>query len=225
MAASLRALPIGAGQPSAVPVVREETVVADNGILGAAEGMAAKLDRGQRLRIEDVEGQQVSDLVAFLADDVTERFSQANTRKLNNNWLISSGATLYSTKCRPLLAIVEDTVGRHDLQSSACSPYDYPIRFGVTDHASCLAILRHQLERFQIPEHLIPDPFNVFMVSSIDAQTGDIAIETARSRSGDYIVLEALEPCIVATTVCPQDQNECNGGRITPLRVTVSNGR
>lgn len=193
-------------------------------LLGPADGMASRLERGQKLRIEDVEGQQVSDLVVFLADDVTERFSQANTRKLNNGWLISTGDTLYSTKCRPLLAIAEDTVARHDLQSSACSPYDYPIRFGVTDHPSCLAILSNQLERYDIPEHLIPDPFNVFMATSIDAETGGISVEAARSGSGDYIVLEALEDCIVALTVCPQDQNDCNGRRITPLRVTVGDG-
>ncbi len=191
-------------------------------LLAPARGMTCRLERGQMLRIEDVEGQQVSDLVAFLADDVTERFSQANTRKLNNSWLISAGAVLYSTKCRPLLTIVEDTVGRHDMQSSACSPYDYPIRFGVTDHPSCLAILRDQLEPLEILEHLIPDPFNVFMASSIDGETGEITVEAARSRSGDHIVFEALEPCVVALTVCPQDQNECNGGRITPLRVTVA---
>jgi uncharacterized protein len=195
--------------------------MAEARLLGPADGLASRLERGQSLRIEDVEGQQVSDLVAFLADEVTERFSQANTRKLNNSWLISTGAMLYSTKCRPLLAIVDDTVGRHDLQSSACSPYDYPIRFGVTDHPSCLAILRDQLERFDIPEHLIPDPFNVFMASSIDPETGGITVEAARSGSGDHIVLEALEDCIVALTVCPQDQNDCNGRRITPLRVTV----
>jgi len=198
--------------------------MAEGQLLGPATGMASRLDRGQTLRIEDVEGQQVSDLVVFLADDPTERFSQANTRKLNNSWLISAGATLYSTKCRPLLAIVEDTVARHDLQSSACSPYDYPIRFGVTDHPSCLAILREELQGFDIPEHLIPDPFNVFMASSIDPSSGDITIETARSRSGDHIVLEALEDCIVALTVCPQDQNDCNGRRITPLRVSVDDG-
>jgi uncharacterized protein YcgI (DUF1989 family) len=184
--------------------------------------MACRLERRQTLRIEDVEGQQVSDLVAFLAEDITERFSQANTRKLNNSWLISVGAVLYSTKCRPLLTIVEDTVGRHDMQSSACSPYDYPIRFGVTDHPSCLAILRDQLEPLEIPEHLIPDPFNVFMNTSVDGGTGEITVEAARSRSGDHIVFEALEACVVALTVCPQDQNECNGRRITPLSVTVT---
>lgn len=191
-------------------------------VLAPAEGMACRLEPGQTLRIEDVEGHQVSDLVAFLAEDITERFSQANTRKLNSSWLISVGAVLYSTKCRPLLTIVEDTVGRHDLQSSACSPYDYPIRFDVTDHPSCLAILREQLKPLQIPEHLIPDPFNVFMATSVDGQTGAITVEAAKSRSGDYIVFEALEACVVALTVCPQDQNECNGGRITPLKVTVA---
>jgi uncharacterized protein YcgI (DUF1989 family) len=40
--------------------------------------------------------------------------------------------------------IERDTVNRHDILSSACSPYDYPIRFGITkDDPSWLNNLRH----------------------------------------------------------------------------------
>jgi uncharacterized protein YcgI (DUF1989 family) len=183
-------------------------------------GFAFFVRRGQRFRITDLEGQQVSDLVVFAKDDPTERLSQGNTRKLNNTWLLSTGHRLYSTKCRPLVTIVGDTVGRHDLQSSACSPYDYPIRFGVTGHPSCLAILTGVLEAHDIPEYLIPDPFNVFMNAEV-AEDGQIAIRPPLSKPGDYIEFQADMDCLVAMTACPQDQNACNGYRITPLQLDV----
>jgi uncharacterized protein len=183
-------------------------------------GFAFFVERGQQFRITDVQGQQVSDLVVFSKDDPTERLSQGNTRKLNNTWLLSTGHRLYSTKCRPLLTIVADTVGRHDLQSSACSPYDYPIRFGITGHPSCLAILRDVLETHRIPEYLIPDPFNVFMNTSV-GENGQIEVRAPLSNAGDYIEFRADMDCLVAMTACPQDQNACNGYRITPLRLDV----
>jgi uncharacterized protein YcgI (DUF1989 family) len=194
-------------------------VAADDRIVSPASGAAFSLRSGERFQIIDIEGSQVSDLVVFRAEDPTERFSPGNTRKLNNSLLLTTSDILYSTKCHPLLEIVEDTVGRHDLQSSACSPYDYPIRFGISDHPSCLAILVENLSAYDIPEYLIPEPFNVFMKSQIDGQTGEIRIEEGPSRAGDHIVFEALVDCIVGLTCCPQDQNDCNGRKITPLRV------
>jgi uncharacterized protein YcgI (DUF1989 family) len=183
-------------------------------------GLAFFVTRGQRFRITDLEGQQVSDVVVFSKDEPTERLSQGNTRKLNNTWLLSTGHRLYSTKCRSLLTIVADTVGRHDLQSSACSSYDYPIRFGIIDHPSCLAILSGVLAAHGIPEHLIPDPFNVFMHTEV-GENGQIEVCPPLSKPGDYIEFEADMDCLVAMTVCPQDQNACNGYRITPLEATV----
>jgi len=184
------------------------------------DGFAFALREGQRFRITDVEGQQVSDLVVFDGKDPTERLSQGNTRKLNNTWLLSAGHRLYSTKCRSLLTIMIDTVGRHDLQSSACSPYDYPIRFGIRDHPSCLAILAAVLTPYGIPEHMIPDPFNVFMNTTID-ESGKIKVRPPLSQPGDYIEFKAEVDCLVGMTVCPQDQNACNGYRITPLQLTI----
>ncbi len=183
-------------------------------------GLAFVVQKGQRFRIKEVEGQQVSDLVVFLRSDPTERLSQGNTRKLNGTVLLTRGHRLYSTKCRALLTIAEDTVGRHDLLSSACSPYDYPIRFGVTDHPSCLAILRDVLAPHGIPEHLIPDPFNVFMHTEV-APDGTYTVHEPLSRAGDYIEFLAEEDCLVAMTTCPQDQNACNAYRIKPLEVQL----
>jgi uncharacterized protein YcgI (DUF1989 family) len=184
-------------------------------------GTAFEMRRGRRFRVVDVAGKQVSDLVAFVADDHAERFSQANTRKLNGAIKITRGGTLYSTRCRPLLEIKEDTVGEHDLLFSSCSAYDYRVRFGLTaPHASCLSILGDVLATHGIPEAMIPDPFNIFQRSLIRP---DFGLETHEplSRAGDFIEFEAQEDCLVALTACPQDMNPCNGWTITDIKVVM----
>ncbi len=187
-----------------------------------AEAIAVSLRAGEILVIEDVEGTQVGDLVVFLGEDFTERFSPGNTRKLNQAWLISEGDLLYSTKCRPLMRIIEDTVGRNDLLFSSCSPYDYPIRFGVDGHASCLEALAEVLAPFDIPEYLIPDPFNVFQNTALDTASGAIDTVVPLSKPGGTMRLRAEVDCLVALSACPQDLNPCNGGTPTPLKVEVS---
>src|SRR5439155_7934616 len=190
-------------------------------LVKAASGHAFTVPRGGRFRIVDLEGKQVSDLVAFLNDDRLERFSPANTRKLNASLRISRGGVLYSTRCRPLLRITEDTVGEHDLLFSSCSAYDYRVRFGLeTPHASCLGILGEVLAPHGITETMIPDPFNIFQRSVVRE---DFRLETHEplSRAGDFIELEAQEDCLVAVTACPQDMNPCNGWQITDIKVVM----
>ena len=71
----------------------------------------------------DVESEQVGDLVLFRAADPTDRLSVGNTRKMANPIFASTGAVLWSTTYRQLARIELDTVGRHDLIASACTPY------------------------------------------------------------------------------------------------------
>jgi hypothetical protein len=188
-------------------------------LVKARSGLAFTVAAGQRFRVVDVEGQQVSDLVAFLSDDRSERFSQANTRKLNGVLKLGRGHTLYSTRCRKLLTLAEDTVGEHDILFSSCSAYDYRVRFGLAEpHASCLAILGDVLAPHGIIEAMIPDPFNIFQHSHI---APDFALQTRAplSRAGDYVEFLAEADCLVALTACPQDQNPCNGYIVTDIRV------
>ncbi|MBI2462531.1 MAG: urea carboxylase-associated family protein [Candidatus Rokubacteria bacterium] len=184
-------------------------------------GHAFVLARGERFKVVDVQGKQVSDLVAFLRDDPTERFSPGNTRKLNGRLKISRGGILYSTKCRPLLRITEDTVGEHDLLFSSCSAYDYRVRFGLTaPHASCLGILAGVLAPYGVSEPMIPDPFNIFQHTEVTPEWGLVTREPL-SKPGDFIELQAEADCLVALTACPQDRNPCNGWTITDIKVIL----
>ena len=110
-------------------------------VVKGGTGWAGTAAAGSVLRITDLEESQVGDLVLFRAEDPTERFSAGNTRKMAGSIFITTGATLWSTRYERIAELGEDTVGRHDLLASACTQYDYPIRFGVTGHRSCLANL------------------------------------------------------------------------------------
>ena len=72
------------------------------------------LRRGQRLRIVDFDGRQACSLLAYNADQTTERFNAPDTVKIQNQIFLSTGRVLFSDLGRVLLSIVDDTSGHHD---------------------------------------------------------------------------------------------------------------
>ena len=189
-------------------------------VITGGTGWAGTAPAGSVLRITDLEGTQVGDLVLFRANDPTDRFSAGNTRKMAGSIYVTTGATLWSTRYERLAELGEDTVGRHDLLASACTQYDYPIRFGVTGHRSCLANLTEALAAHGIEEPGIPDPMNVFMSMDVGPK-GELTILESTSKPGDHLDVRMLEDCIVALSACPQDLNATNGGKSTDLGVEI----
>ena len=195
---------------------------AGSSLVRPGQALAITLSAGSEFAVRDLEGQQVGDLVAFCAEDPTERFSPGNTRKLNHAFTIGQGAVLFSTKCRPLLTIVEDAVSCNDLLFSSCSPYDYPLRFGALNHSNCLSALADALTQHGVPEYLIPDPLNIFQNTSLDLNSGRMETISPRSQAGSHMLLRAETDVLVAVSACPQDLNPCNGGSPGPLKLTWS---
>ena len=189
-------------------------------VITGGTGWAGTAPAGSVLRITDLEGTQVGDLVLFRANDPTDRFSAGNTRKMAGSIYVTTGATLWSTRYERLAELGEDTVGRHDLLASACTQYDYPIRFGVTGHRSCLANLTEALAPYGIEEPGIPDPMNVFMSMDVGPK-GELTILESTSKPGDHLDVRMLEDCIVALSACPQDLNATNEGKSTDLGVEI----
>lgn len=185
-------------------------------------GWAGIAPAGSLLRVIDVDAKQVGDLVLFRRADPTDRFSAGNTRKMANSIFISTGAIMWSTRYRQLAQIEVDTVGRHDLLASACTPYDYPIRFGERGigHRACLSNLSEALKPYGIEESLIPDPMNVFMRQDVRPD-GTTEVLEAPSAAGDHLELRLLEECIVGLSACPQDLNPTNGWHVTDMAVEI----
>ena len=89
--------------------------------IAPASAQAFELPDGWTIRVTDAEGSQVGDLFCVARDDPAERFSQARTRVYLQRIDLRVGDALWSTRDRPLLTVVEDTVGVHDLLSAAAA--------------------------------------------------------------------------------------------------------
>ncbi|HCS17096.1 MAG TPA: urea carboxylase-associated protein, partial [Erythrobacter sp.] len=77
--------------------------------------------KGASLTVIDPEGSQVSDLLAYNAQDVREAISNGRTFDYEETLHLSTGNRLWSNRSNPMLSIVEDTVRRHDFLLTPCS--------------------------------------------------------------------------------------------------------
>ena len=173
--------------------------------------------KGQVIRITDLEGKQVPDFLCFdLKDPLINKLSVENTLLINGNIYLTTGHTLYSTKCEPMFKIIADTVGRHDLICGSCSEYSNALRYGVRGTPSCRTNFQNALAPYNIPLSAIPYSFNIFMNCPVEPD-GKIAIKEPISNPGDYIELQAEMDCIIAISDCPQERNPCNAYKPTSI--------
>ncbi len=189
-------------------------------IIAPQSGVALILKRGQRLRVIDVEGKQVADLVAFSKNDPREMLSTSVTIDMKGSVTVARGDTLYSNQYNPMLKVLEDTVGRHDILHPACSPPMYRRQYGIEKpHPSCQSNLVDALRRYGI-EQPIPTPLNIFMNTSI-LKDGSIRIEEPLSTSGDFIEVKAEMDLIVGLAACSVEESACNAYRCKPIGVQI----
>ena len=179
-------------------------------------GTAFRLAAGDTLRVIDPLGQQVSDLVAFAADDVREAISNGRTFDYEETIALTTGNRLWSNRSNPMLAIVEDTAGRHDFLLTPCSEatfrHFYPDR---PVHRGCFGNLAEALEPYGVEPDMIPTAFNLFMNVPFDGDSGRISVEPPPSKAGDVIRLEARMELVIGLTACSAYAS--NGGSFKPI--------
>ncbi|TCP35734.1 hypothetical protein EV292_102322 [Sphingomonas sp. BK235] len=183
-------------------------------------GTAFRLRAGQRLTVIDPRGVQVADLLAYNAEDVREVISSGRTLDYAETIRLTAGHLLYSNRSRPMLAIVEDTVGRHDFLLTPCS-YDtfhhfYP---ELPPHRGCFGNLAEALAPYGVSEDMIPVAFNCFMNVPVDGATGRLEVLPPTSRAGDHLTLEARMDLIIGLTACSAPAS--NGGSFKPIHYRV----
>lgn len=183
-------------------------------------GTAFRLAEGQVLRVIDPRGEQVSDMLAFAAEDVREVISAGRTFDYEETIRLTTGNVLWSNRSRPLFEIIEDTVGRHDFLLTPCSEATFR-HFYPTEpvHRGCFGNLAEALAPYGIDQDAIPVAFNIFMNVPVDGETGRIAVLPPTSRAGDYIRLKARRDLIVGLTACSAGAS--NGGSFKPINYVI----
>lgn len=189
-------------------------------IIAPRSGAAFRAGKGQVLTVRDVEGSQVSDLLAYNADDIREVISNGRTFDYAETIQLTTGHILYSNRSNAMLTIVEDTVGRHDFLLTPCSEAtfrhfypEHPV------HRGCFGNLSEALAPYGVEPELIPCAFNIFMNVPVAAD-GRVSVEPPLSKAGDYIRLRAEMDLVIGLTACSAYAS--NGGSFKPIGYTLS---
>ena len=182
-------------------------------------GKAFSVKQHQLIRVIDVEGEQVADLVCFAHLNTDEYLSSGHTIDYSEKIYLTAGDTLYSNLSNPMLTIIDDPVGKHDFLFAPCSREMFRLTYGITDpHPNCLDNLADSLGSFGISASRIPTAFNIFMNTEISVK-GAIAVKTPLSMAGDYIELQARMDLIIGVTAC--SAGKCNNFRCTAVDIEV----
>jgi uncharacterized protein YcgI (DUF1989 family) len=185
-------------------------------------GAAFAVQKDDIIRVIDVAGEQVADLVCFARHDIEEYLSSGRTIDYNGKLFLSTGDILYSNRSNPMLCIIEDPVGKHDFLFAPCSREMFKMTYGINDpHPNCLDNLAASLAPYGINASHIPTAFNIFMNVAIGAD-GSVAVHPPLSKAGDYIDLQARMELIVGVTAC--SAGKCNNFMCTPVKVEIYPG-
>lgn len=182
-------------------------------------GVAFNLKKGEKLKVTDIKGEQVSDFFCFMESDHDDYLSSGRTLDYLSKIFIGEGDLLYSSKSVPMAKIVEDKVGRHDFLLTPCSKDTFKIIYGDTHpHHGCEGNLLQNLQKAGIKRDSLPTTFNIFMNVQVSPE-GKLTVAPPTSKAGDYVVIEAMENLIVGLTACSALQS--NNGSFKPIGFEV----
>jgi aminomethyltransferase len=188
--------------------------------------MAYEVKQGQFVQVIDVEGQQCSDFTAMRAsalDAGQERYIDSTvSRTMARSAYPQPGLydKFYDQDIRPLLAVRQDTVGRHDTFALACTARGYEER-GFPGHLNCSDNISEAFAPFSIKARPAWPAINLFFNSWIDPAHNQLASDEAWSRSGDYVAMEALTDLVCVSTACPDDVDPINGWNPTDIHIRI----
>jgi aminomethyltransferase len=191
----------------------------------AATAEAFVVRAGEYIQILDVAGRQCSDFLAFdaerLAAGVERGLDATATRTLMGASCPGPGlfATFFDQDFQPLVEVVQDTVGRHDTFSLACTAKYYEDQ-GYPGHSNCTDNFNAALAPHGIAPRAGWPAINFFFNTWIDA-AGSLHMDEPWSRAGDYVLLRAKRDLLCATSSCADDIDPANGWEPTDIHVRL----
>lgn len=194
-------------------------------MIKAGDYWLGKINRGDILRIVDLEGNQAADTLFYNADNIEERYSAMATIAHQKNIYLTVGTQLKSNFGHTMLEIKADTCGRHDTLGGACATESNTVRYALEKR--CMHACRDswmlaiaQNESLGFSKRDITHNINFFMNVPV-TPTGQLRFADGISGAGKYVELVANMNILVLISNCPQLNNPCNGYNPTPIEVVT----
>lgn len=186
-------------------------------IIPACSGMKIDVKQGQSITVIDIEGGQVVDFFAEVNGNVNEFLSTRVTIDCNESLKLNVGDIIYTNLYRPMIKVITDDVGEHDLLHPCCRPemYDFFYHNGE-EHPNCFDNINRVLDE----QRAVIVPVNLFMHTKISTN-GSISVEEPVSKAGDKIVLKALMDITLGVAACSVSESKCNRGTCSPVKIVV----
>lgn len=206
--------------PAPLGEIRDEFTVS------RATAQAYHLKKGEVVQVIDVDGQQCSDFMALrtagLDKGIEQRIDSTVTRSMVGGAYPGPGLfdKFYDSDMRPLLNVVQDTVGRHDTFALACTARGYEER-GFPGHVNCSDNISNALAPYGVEKRSAWPAINFFFNSWIDRHDNHIQSEESWSRPGDYVAMQAMDDLVCVSTACPDDVDPINGWNPTDIHVRI----
>ena len=189
-------------------------------IVQAKQPWSGLVKKGQVLVIRDTHGQQAVDFLCYDADNTSDRYSATNTVKVQGNVYVGKGTVLYADSGKPLLRVIEDTVGKHDTIYGCCSNPNNKLRYGVKTTESCYTNFTQELQKHGMDVTSIVPNVNWFMSVPV-LDDGSAGVAEAELKPGSFVRLRAECNVLAVLSNCPQMHNPCNGYKPTPIEVWI----
>lgn len=192
--------------------------------LAAGEPILFAVNKGQTLRIVDLEGNQAADVIFYNRDDPAEHYSAIDTMQRQGGIYLTTGSVLRSNDTRPMFTIVADTCGRHDTLGGACAAESNTVRYALQKKYmhSCRDNYLIALQRADIgltKRDLVPN-INFFMNVPV-TENGDLKFDDGVSGPGKYVEMRAEMDLWLLISNCPQLNNPCNAYNPTPIQLLM----
>ena len=189
-------------------------------IVEAKQPWSGLVKKDQVLVIKDTHGQQAVDFLCYDADNTSDRYSATNTLKVQGNVYVGMGTVLYADSGKPLLKVIEDTVGKHDTIYGCCSNPNNKLRYGVKTTESCYTNFTQELQKHGMDVTSIVPNVNWFMSVPV-LDDGSAGVAEAEIKPGSFVKLRAECNVLAVLSNCPQMHNPCNGYEPTPVEVWI----
>ena len=186
-------------------------------MIESCTGKSIDVKAGETITVIDVEGGQVADFFAECEGCPDEFLSTGVTIDCNESLKLEEGSVIYSNLYRPILKVLYDDVGEHDLLHPCCRKemYDFFYHNGE-GHPNCLDNINKSLGG----KRPIIHPVNLFMHTKIN-ENGTIEVMKPLSKAGDKIIMKAEMDLRLGIASCSVSESDCNGGRCTPIKVII----